>query len=113
MITIDTVQIKDPSGYRDNHEHFFSDSISLGLKRQRNRLGKLKMAQMQWKLLTPEELNALLAAFKDGEPVDFVNTASSFGTFSFRGRADLPLDITEYETGGTYLRGLTVVLREV
>lgn len=113
MITIEGNSIKDPTSYNDNYDQFFADSISLGLKRQRNRRGKLKFAEMGWDLLTPDEINALLALFIDGDQVDFVNTASSFGTFSFTGRPDLPIEIGDYEPGGTYLRPLRIVLREV
>ena len=113
MITIDAATIQDPSGYEDNYEQFTSDNVSLGLKRQRNRRGKLKWARMFWDNLTPTELNALLDLFQEGDEVAFVNDASSYGTFSFNGIPDIPIDVSEYETGGTYLRSLTVTLREV
>jgi hypothetical protein len=83
------------------------------LRLQRNRLGKKKMATITWTTQTPAELQVLLDLFQEGDAVDFVNDASSFGTFSFTGIPDLPLDLSEYEKGGTYLRDLTVTLREV
>jgi hypothetical protein len=113
MITINTTPIQDPTEYNDNYDQFFSDNISLGLQRQRNRLGKKKIAEMTWKLNTPTELSTLLALFQEGAAVAFVNDASSFGTFSFTGIPDLPLDISDYEGGGTYMRSLKVVLKEV
>lgn len=113
MITINTTPIQDPSGYNDNYDQFFSDNISLGLNRQRNRLGKKKIADMSWDMLEPSELQALLAFFQEGSAVAFVNNASAFGTMSFTGIPDLPLQLGDYEGGGTYLRSLRVVLREV
>lgn len=113
MITINGNTIQDPSNYADNHDQYFTDNVSLGLKRQRNRRGKLKNATMTWRLLTPAQLNDLLAYFEDGDEVAFINTESSYGTLSFNGIPDLPLQMSEYEQGGTFLRDLTVTLREV
>lgn len=113
MITIDATTIDDPTNYQDGYDQYFTDNISLGLKRQRNRRGKKKFATLTWTLLTPAELNVLLGFFEDGDEVAFSNTQSSYGTFAFDGIPDLPLAISEYEKGGTYLRDLTVTLREV
>lgn len=113
MITINGNTIQDPSGYNDNYEQFTTDNRSLNLKLQRNRRGKKKWARMTWDLNTPAELQELLDLFEDGDQVAFVNDASSYGTFSFNGIPDIPLDISDYEGGGTYLRSLTVTLREV
>lgn len=115
MITINGTEIKDPTEYNDNYDQFFTDNVSLGLNRQRNRRGKLKYAEMFWDYLDPDEMQPLLDLFEDGDAVAFVNTASSLtgGTFSFTGMPDLPLELGDYEKGGTYLRSLRVVLREV
>lgn len=113
MITIDGTPIQDPSKYNDGYDQFTTDNISLNLKRQRNRRGKLKFADMTWDLNTPAEMQALLDLFNEGDEVAFSNDASSFGTFAFDGIPDLPLDIGDYEGGGTYLRSLRVILREV
>lgn len=113
MITINGGAIQDPSSYSDNYDQFLTDNRSLGLRLQRNRLGKKKVATMTFTTQTPAELDVLLTLFQEGDEVAFVNTASSFGVFSFDGIPDLPLELSEYEKGGTYLRDLTVTLREV
>lgn len=113
MITINGTPIQDPSRYQDNYDQFTTDNRSLSLKLQRNRLGKKKWAMMSWDLNTPAELQALLDLFQEGDEVAFSNDASSFGTLTFDGIPDLPLQIGEYEGGGTYMRPLTVTLREV
>lgn len=113
MITINGTEVQDPSSYSDNYDQFFTDNRSLSLRLQRNRLGKKKMATLTWTTQTPAELDVLLALFQEGDEVAFSNTASSFGTFTFDGIPDLPLSLSEYEKGGTYMRDLTVTLREV
>lgn len=113
MITINASPITDPTNYLDNYDQFFTDNISLAGNRQRNRRAKKKMCQMTWKLLEPSEFQALIALFNDGNAVAFSNTDSAFGTFAFTGIPDLPLAADEYYGGGTFMRDLTVVLREV
>lgn len=113
MITINGAAIQDPTEYNDNYDQFYTDNISLGLKRQRNRRGKLKYAEMTWDMLEPAEFLALSALFVDGDAVDFVNTESAYGTFTFTGIPDLPLTAGDYLGGGTHMRSLKVVLREV
>lgn len=113
MININGSPVPDPSGYNDNYDQFFSDNISLAGNRQRNRRAKKKFATMVWTMLEPSEFQALMALFNDGDAVTFSNTDSAFGSFSFTGIPDLPLDASEYVGGGTFLRDLTVTLREV
>lgn len=113
MITINGTVVQDPSGYSDNYDQFLTDNRSLSLRLQRNRLGKKKVATLTWTTQTPAEQAVLLALFQEGDAVEFLNDASSFGTFAFTGIPDLPLELSEYEKGGTYLRDLTVTLREV
>ena len=113
MITIDTVPVPDPTGYEDNYDQFFTDNISLAGNRQRNRRAKKKWARMTWTLLEPAEFQSLIDKFNDGDEVDFTNTDSSFGTFDFTGIPDLPLETGDYLPGGSFLRDLTVTLREV
>jgi hypothetical protein len=115
MITIDGTPIQDPAKYNDGYEQFTTDNRSLNLKLQRNRLGKTRFADMSFAFNTPAEIQELLDLFNDGDEVAFSNNASSLegGTFAFNGIPDLPLDIGDYEGGGTYLRRLRVVLREV
>ncbi len=113
MITINAAPITDPQGYEDNYDQYFTDNVSLLGNRQRNRRAKKKWARMTWTLLEPSEFQALMALFNDGDEVDFTNSDSSFGTFNFTGIPDLPLSPTEYLGGGSFLRDLTVTLREV
>jgi len=113
MITINGTPVPDPSGYDDNYDQFFTDNISLAGNRQRNRRAKKKYATMIWTMLEPSEFQALQAMFGDGDEVTFTNTDSSFGSFDFVGIPDLPLNASEYLGGGTFLRDLTVTLREV
>lgn len=113
MILINGAPVPDPTGYEDNYDQFFSDNISLAGNRQRNRRAKKKVATMRWTMLEPSEFQALHALFGDGDAVTFSNTDSSFGEFSFTGMPDLPLGASEYLGGGTFMRDLTVTLREV
>lgn len=111
---INDVEIPDPTGYQDGYDSFFSDNITLALKRQRNRLGKKKYAKLRWTMLTPEEFQALAAMFQDGSEVEFENDSSTaYGTFSFTALPDLPLGYDDYYGGGTFMRDLEVTLREV
>lgn len=113
MITINGDEILDPNQYRDNFDQFYTDNRSLSGKLQRNRRAKKKMAEMTWTMLEPAEFQALSALFEDGNEVAFINDASAYGTFTFDGIPDLPLDASDYLGGGTYLRDLHVILREV
>lgn len=113
MITIDNTPVPDPSGYNDNYDQFFTDNISLAGNRQRNRRAKKKMATMTWTMLEPVEFQALMVMFEDGNAVAFTNTDSSYGPFNFTGIPDLPLGAGDYYGGGTFMRDLTVTLREV
>lgn len=113
MITINAAPIPDPTTYKDNYDQFYTDNISLSGKRQRNRRAKKKFAELGWTMLEPTEFQALIALFNDGDEVAFVNSDSAFGTFSFDGIPDLPLDAGDYYGGGTFLRDLKVTLREV
>ena len=113
MITLNGQQAPDPVKYSDNKEHFKTDNISLAGNRQRNRRAVKKMATMSWHQLEPTEFQSLVNILESGV-VAFTNNASAWGpTFNFNGLPDLPLDAGDYYGGGTYLRDLTVTLREV
>ena len=113
MITINGNEILDPTLYRDNFDQFFTDNRSLSARLQRNRRAKKKMAEMTWTMLEPADFQALSLLFEDGDEVTFSNDASAYGTFTFDALPDLPLDASEYLGGGTYLRDLHIILREV
>ena len=113
MITINTSPVPDPQGYNDNYDQFYTDNISLAGNRQRNRRAKKKFATMIWTMLEPVEFQQLVALFGDGDEVAFTNTDSAFGSFNFVGIPDLPLGASDYLGGGTFMRDLTVTLREV
>ena len=113
MILINGAPIPDPTTYLDNYDQFFTDNISLSGKRQRNRRAKKKFAEMGWTMLDPVEFQALMDLFNDGDEVSFSNTDSAYGTFTFDGIPDLPLEAGDYYGGGTFMRDLKVTLREV
>lgn len=113
MILINGAPVPDPQGYQDNYDQYFTDNISLAGNRQRNRRAKKKWALMKWTMLEPTEFQALITLFNDGDAVTFSNSDSSFGSFAFTGIPDLPLEASEYMGGGTFMRDLTVTLREV
>ena len=113
MIIINNTPVPDPSGYNDNYDQFFTDNISLAGNRQRNRRAKKKLAILTWTMLEPVEFQAMMALFQDGDAVTFTNTDSAYGSFDFIGIPDLPLDAGDYYGGGTFMRDLTVTLREV
>lgn len=113
MITLNGHVAPDPVKYIDNHEHFKTDNISLAGNRQRNRRAIKKVVTLGWKMLEPSEFQTLVGILEGGQ-VAFSNNASAFGAdFSFNALPDLPLDAGEYYGGGTYMRDLTVTLREV
>lgn len=114
MITIDTIEIKQPSPPLNEADiQIQTDKEAIDGSLQRDRLGAKKSVTMSWDWLTPTEYQELLGLFSSGDAVDYKNTQSNRagGTYEFTG---LPtFREGDYLRGSSLWRGLEVTIREV